>query len=65
MGESHIENHSGHNYCKNWGFESEDERDLANALAKIAESNGVGVNEFRHAFTFVLRTVKHKCAWSS
>ena len=55
-----IKNRNGHWYVNSWIFESEEEKDLANSMAVVAEMNGVEINEFRYTFSLSLRMLKHK-----
>ena len=45
----------GHGYTKYWGFESEEERDLANAFAAFAEMNGMSNNDVMQMFPGLCR----------
>jgi hypothetical protein len=47
-------------YVKDWIFKegNEDIMRVAVQMAKVAEANGVGVNEFTHIFTMTLRMMK-------
>lgn len=60
---------------KNWAFEFDgnNEKDadraayeahLADAMARIAELNGLGVHDLQHLFPAVLRMLKHQSPWS-
>jgi len=48
----------------NWIFETENERDLADALAAIAEETGISANDLHHIFPLVLRMLKLNSQWS-
>jgi len=49
-----------HPMVKNWAFAKEDvtSRDLADAMAVVAEKNGVEINQFKQLFTATLRMLK-------
>lgn len=56
---------SNHPYIKSWVFETERERDLAEAMAREAIHNGVEINQFRHLFTATLRMLCSKSEWAN
>lgn len=51
---------------KNWLFKEEEEEEatLAQAMADVAEKNGMDANDMSHLFPFVLRMLKSKIDWS-
>lgn len=56
---------SKHKMIKHWGFSNYDEMNLAEAMATIAEKNGVSVNDLQHLFPAVLRMLKdNNSDWS-
>ncbi len=56
-----------HDMVKNWLFteDTEEEANLANAMAIVAEKSGMTVNDLQHIFPAVLRMLKNDTAWSS
>ncbi len=50
----------------NWQFKSEEESEaiLANAIAEVADKNGLGINDIYHIFPLVLRMLKSKSVWA-
>lgn len=42
----------------------ENEANLADAMARVAEDNGIEINQFRHIFTCTLRMLKSNSEWS-
>ena len=50
----------------NWQFNSKEEAEaiLANAIAEVADKNGLGVNDIHHIFPLVLRMLKSKSVWA-
>lgn len=55
-----------HDMVKNWLFteDTEEEANLANAMAIVAEKSGMTVNDLQHIFPAVLRMLKNDTAWS-
>lgn len=51
---------------KNWLFteDTEEEANLANAMAIVAEKSGMTVNALQHIFPAVLRMLKNDSDWS-
>lgn len=71
-----VEMFPEHQFISNWIFEvdkkcseeeykkNEDDVHLANAMAKVAENNGMSANDMQHLFPAVLRMLKSNSAWS-
>lgn len=55
-----------HPYVNNWIFreDSEDEAHLALYVARVAEKNGMSINEVMNVFPFILRMLKSKNIWA-
>lgn len=55
-----------HPFVKSWYFADteEDEAILANALAVVAEKNGLSNNDLMHLFPYVLRMLRSNIQWS-
>lgn len=55
-----------HQFVSNWLFteDSEDEAKLALYVAKIAEKNGMSINDVYAVFPFILRMLKSKDIWA-
>jgi hypothetical protein len=55
-----------HNMVKHWLFtgDTEEEANLANAMAIVAEKSGMTVNDLQHIFPAVLRMLKNNSQWS-
>ena len=55
-----------HDMVKNWLFteDTEYEANLANAMAMVAEKNGMDANDMQHLFPAVWRMLKNDSAWS-
>lgn len=79
IGVSIRKNHSHysplHSSIQNWAFQYDNNNDqdadkaameahLADAMARIAELNGMGPNDLQHLFPAVLRMLKHASDWS-
>ena len=56
-----------HRFVKNWLFVDgeEDEATLANAMAKVAEKNGMSVNDLMHLFPALLRMLNSDIDWAN
>jgi hypothetical protein len=56
-----------HDMVKNWGFRDEEEQEahLADAMAVVAEKNGLGANDLQHLFPAVLRMLKSDIRWAN
>ena len=59
-----IMNKDGHNFTKSWAFESEEEKDLANAFAAYIELNGGSSNDAYQLFGAVCRVGKGSGGWT-
>lgn len=55
-----------HSMVKNWLFTENEhaEATLANAIAVVAEKNGMSVNDLQHLFSAILRILKSDINWS-
>lgn len=55
-----------HDWVKNWNFTQDEyyESVLAQAMAQIAEKNGLGINDLPHLFPAVLRMLKSEIPWA-
>lgn len=55
-----------HQFVNNWKFDAKckEEAELANALAFVAEKNGMTTNDLSHLFPAILRMLKSDTAWS-
>ena len=55
-----------HYFVCNWQFDENEEEEavLANALAIVAEKNGLSINDISHLFPYVLRILKSNIEWS-
>ena len=51
---------------QHWLFteDCQDEATLCNAMAKVAEKNGMTVNDLQHLFPAVLRMLKSEINWA-
>jgi uncharacterized protein (DUF2267 family) len=58
--------HPAHKTICNWAFESgeEAEANLADAMARVAEKNGMTANDLMHLFPAVLRMLKSESRWA-
>jgi uncharacterized protein (DUF2267 family) len=64
--------HPKHKFIKNWAFNdsckdesyNEKEANLADAMARIAEANGMNVNDMHHSLPAVLRMLKSDSNWA-
>ena len=55
-----------HDMVKNWLFteDTEEEANLANAMAIVAAKKGMNANDLQHLFPAVLRMLKNDTAWA-
>lgn len=55
-----------HKFIKNWAFEDgeKDEEMLAVYIAKVAEKNGLNIDNVYQIFPLVLRMLKSKSEWA-
>jgi hypothetical protein len=56
-----------HEMVKNWLFKgeaAEEEANLAQAMAIVAEKNGINANQLQHLFPAVLRMLKSNSRWA-
>ena len=55
-----------HPMVKNWRFQEDEEEEaiLINSIAKVAEKNGLNVNDLHHLFPAILRMLKSEINWS-
>jgi hypothetical protein len=53
----------GHRFTKSWLFDSEEERDLANAFAAYSEMNGMSNNDVMQLFSALCRIGKGSGGW--
>ena len=55
-----------HSFVKHWLFKAEEKEEacLANALAILAEKNGMTVNDLSHLFPAILRMLKSDIKWA-
>jgi hypothetical protein len=55
-----------HSMVKHWLFteDTEEEANLAYAMAVVAEKGGMNANDLQHLFPAVLRMLKNGSAWS-
>jgi len=44
--------------------EAKNEAHLADAIARVAEQNGMGINDVHQVLPFILRMLKSKTAWA-
>lgn len=66
-----------HDFCKSWVFEHPNdvnagkeeeiadlEANLADAVCRVAELNGLSINDAMHIFPFILRMLKSNSRWA-
>lgn len=58
--------HPAHKKVTHWRFESDQahEANLADAIMRVAENNGMSVNDIQHLYPAVLRMLKSNIQWS-
>ena len=53
-----------HNWAKNWGFESEEEENLGNAVCSFLEKNGGTINDSYQVFPYIVRMLGGTNSWA-
>ena len=55
-----------HRFVASWGFEDDEHQEalLANAIAEVADKNGITANELHHIYPVILRMLRSDIYWA-
>ena len=55
-----------HRFVASWGFEDDEHHEavLANAIAEVADKNGITANELHHIYPVILRILRSDIYWA-